>query len=127
MIGCSLERSDQGGPAPTGLHHGLPPITLRGPRRIRHFSARFTHKSVKGSAGGGEVCAIGEMMGHMELYTPFAGLGLGMAGLEACGILFPLLLSRRVAAVEFMARHFLPIRNSLQSNALSNVFLAPGP
>ena len=79
---------------------------------------------------GGEVCAVGEMVGHMsllrDLHGPFGGLNLGKVELEDCESLFTHLQTKKTIAEKYLARRFLSIQHALEGGALDNVFWVLG-
>ena len=103
--------------------------TLAGPRHVLQWPSKFARKSVKRSLGG-EVRALSEKVDQMSLLRdfsePFEGLNPGTIGLEDYENLFAHLITKKMIAKKYSARHFLSIRQALGAGELDNVNWAPG-
>ena len=108
---------------------GVMSANLCGACHIIQWTSKFTRKLVKSSLGG-EVYAFSEMLDHMsmlrEFYGHFAGMSLGLVGLEDCESLFTHLKNSKMITEKFSVRHFLSIQQALEEQELDNVYWIPG-
>ena len=119
----------QDGRCRLGYIIGLMSSTLTGPVRILQWTSKFTRKHVKSSLGG-EIFALSEMWGHMEMirefYEPLGHAKIRAYGLIDCESLLSHLRTGRLGAEKFLTRHFRSIMDAVGGGDLGNVAWIPG-
>ena len=119
----------QDGQCRLGYLIGLMSPTLTGPVHFLQWASKFTRKHVKSSLGG-EIFALSEMWGHMdmirEFYTASGREKVGSYRLIDCESLLSRLRAGRLGTEKFLARHFRIILGAMEGGDLGNVAWIPG-
>ena len=106
---AALGTHGQDGRCRLGYLVGLMSSTLTGPVHILQWTSKFTRKHVKSSLGG-EICALGEMWGPIEMIrVVFSASGhekLGSYELIDCESLLPPMRAGRLGTEKFLTRTF---------------------